>query len=879
MTTDTNASCGTSTLPLRAAVRRTLRECLHLSRFASAGGLLLGSLSAYAQTVPDSSGPPAASAGLQEIVVTAQRRSQTVQDVPYNISAVGSAAIEQSGAQSINDLTRLVSGLTTVDEGPGARGQTNNLTLRGLRTDSPGGGQATTETPGQTVNSVSTYWGETPIFFPMPLYDVDHVEVLRGPQGTLYGSGAEAGTIRFIPTRPQFARVAGEVQLEGSAIEPASQFDNWNRAARGILNLPLASTLAVRIVAGTEHDGGFITNNNLVVRQGSGQYAVPVPSIPGDLTSGPVIGPTERNTNTSTQWFARTAIRWAPSSRFDLQVDYLHQYISSANTQYSSPGYAGGPLDLTAPNAALPPGPSNPSVWPNSAFNMNPGGRYTSSAFIESPYSDTTNLVSAVATIDVGFASVTSASSYYNDNSIGVSDWTGLIDNPATVNYNLFFPYNNYPRIITPAYVPAEDHAFVEELRLVSKAGHFFDYVLGGYYNRQPAHAGWLQLMPGIAAYNAAIGQPNPSTFGDLIWDYDRNTTFQDRAVFGELTAHITSAWQVTGGVRYFGQSFTTDTISELVFCGSICASDQTNPEGLTTTSGTQRVHRHVWKWNTSYDLNRDNKIYLTYSEGFRRGGANAVPIAGTYASLPAYLIFAPDLAKNYEIGYKGFLFNHNLSYTADVYRVNLDNFQFNGVNLSGLPLTYNGSTARSQGVELELQASLASRTQITFGYAYTDAKVTQTFELFDYPSYALIPSFGGNGQTAPLFGGPIQEGTRLPGVPKSSVTAGIDHTIALTRFSNALLTLHLDGAYRSPESANIVPTSVYNWEIPSSFIGNARATLDPGGSFAYSLFVDNFSNDAGYSGGTNVQAYPNYGRFRFVARPRTWGLNLRYKF
>jgi iron complex outermembrane recepter protein len=799
--------------------------------------------------------------------------------VPYNISAISATAIEQSGSETLNDLTRVVPGLTTVDEGPGARGQTNNLTLRGLRTDSPGGGQATTETPGQSVNSVSTYWGETPVFFPMPLYDVDHVEVLRGPQGTLYGSGAEAGTIRFLPTRPQFDRVSGEMQLEGSAIENAAQLDNWNRAFRGILNLPLAENLAIRLVAGGEHDGGFINNDDLVVRKGPGEYAVPVPSIPGDLTSGPVIAPEARNTNTTNQWFARMALRWSPNERFDLQIEYLHQYINSANTQYASPGYPGGVLDLTAPNAALPPGPGNPSFWPHSSFTMNPGGTYTSTAFVESPYSDVTNLVNAVATIDVGFATVTSASSYYNDTSLGVSDWTGLIDNPATVNYNLYFPYNNYPRIVTPAYVPAADHAFVQELRLVSKPGHLLDYVLGGYFNRQPADAGWLQLMPGIAAYNAYIGQPNPSTFGDLIWNYDRRTEFEDRAVFGELTGHITPAWQVTGGVRFFGQSYSTNTTSLLVFCGAVCASDQVNPEGLSAASNASDVHRHVWKFNTSYDFATDNKVYLTYSEGFRRGGANAVATAGIYASLPVYLTYTPDLAKNYEVGVKGYLFDHKLRYTADVYRVNLENFQFDAVNLSGLPVTYNGSTARSQGAELELQASLTARTQLSVGYAYTSAEVTQSFELFDYPSYALIPSLGGNGQTAPLFGGPINAGSKLPGVPRHTLTVGIDHTLPVPVTPTAALTLHVDGSYRSSEWANIVPNSPYNWEIPASFIGNARATLEPGGPLSYSLFIDNFTNDPGYSGGTNVQAYPNYARFRFVARPRTYGLNLRYKF
>jgi len=840
---------------------------------------------AHAQTAPESASttPPSTSApqssGLQEVVVTAQRRAQSVQDVPYNISAISSASMQEAGATSINDLTSVVPGLTTVDEGPGARGQIDNLTLRGLRVDSPGGGQATTETPSQTVDSVSTYWGETPIFFPMPLYDVERVEVLRGPQGTLYGSGAEAGTIRLIPTPPQFDNFGGEVQAEGSAIQGAAQPDNWNRALRGILNIPLADKLAVRIVASGEHDGGFIDNDDLLLRKGQGLDGVPVPSIPGDLTSGPVIGPEEKDTNTANQWFARMAARWKPTDRFEFQLEYLHQYVNSANTQYSNPGYPGGLFDLTTPDAAEPPGPNNPAAWPHSSFNMNPGGTYTSTAFVESPYSDVTNLVDAVATVDFGFATITSASSYYSDTEIGVSDWTGLFNNPTTYNYDLFFPYNHYPREIADAYVPAADHAFVQELRLVSKPGHFFDYVLGGYYNRQPSSQGWLQLVPGIDAYETYIGEPNPSPYGDLIWNYQRESTFIDRAVFGELTAHITSAWQITGGVRYFGQTFWTDYASELVFCGAVCASDGTNPDGLSAGANVSSAHRHIWKGNTSYDFTPNLKAYATYSEGFRRGGANALSTGGIYASLPQYETFAPDFAKNYEVGIKGYALDHRLSYTADIYVVDWDNFQFDAVNLSGLPATYNGSTARSKGAEVELQASVTPRTQVTLGYSYTDATVTQTFALFDYPSYALIPSLGGNGQTAPLFGGPIEAGTRLPGVPLNTVTFGVDHTFPVPLGSNATLTLHADGSYRSSESANIVATGPYNWEIPSAFMGNARAILEPGGPLSYSLFIQNITDCSCYSGGTNVEAYPNYARFRFVSRPRTFGVNLRYKF
>jgi hypothetical protein len=92
-------------------------------------------------------------------------------------------------------------------------------------------------------------------------------------------------------------------------------------------------------------------------------------------------------------------------------------------------------------------------------------------------------------------------------------------------------------------------------------------------------------------------------------------------------------------------------------------------------------------------------------------------------------------------------------------------------------------------------------------------------------------------------------------------------------------LTLHLDGAYRSPETGDIQSTSPYNWHIPWSFVGNARATVDTGGHFSYNVFVENLTNDPGYSGGNNDQAVPNYSRARIVIRPRTYGLGIRYKF
>jgi iron complex outermembrane recepter protein len=862
-------------LNVRAAVARLLRHSRRLAAIGSAGGLLLSPMAAPAQTPP----PPATNVvnaepqeGLQEITVTAQRRVETVQDIPYNITAVSSEAISNSGAVSLNDLTRVVPGLTTVDEGPGARGGTNNLTLRGLRTDAPGGGKSAAEVPGGSVSSVSTYFGETPVFFPMPLYDVDRVEVLRGPQGTLYGSGALAGTIRFEPKQPDFTQASGSIDVDGSKTQYSS---DPSRKIIAIGNLPFSDTLAARVVAGREHDGGYINNDALWVRQGPGSLAAPAPSIPGDYTSGPVIGPLERDTNYADEWFARGALRWKHSDALEFQLDYLHQHIYSNNSSYANPGYPGATIDMTTPLIG-PITPQNPAAYPHSSFYVPPGGTYTSTAFLLSPYSENIDLVSGVGSYDLGLATLTSATSFYNNRGAGTSDDTTVFDNPASGNYNPYPPYNFYPRLFGPQPTSTGDRSFIQELRLVSNGKNLFDYVAGLYYQREIGIVNEYQFVPGIQQYLKYIGEPNPSTMGDLSFHSSRTTEFQDRAAFGELTLHATNAWQVTVGARAFRQTFSLNGFGDLWLCGAACSISGTDPSGQYLSNADQSSGRVIKKFNTSYDLSSAMKAYFTYSEGFRRGGANNVPLSGNFASLPSLQTFSPDLAKNYEVGIKGQALEHRLRYSFDVYRIDLNNFQFDTSNLSGFYNTYNGKTARSRGIELELEAALTSSTSMSLGYAYTDAIVTSTFQLYDYPSYALNPALGGTGQVEPIFNGPITAGTRLPGVPKNTLSGSIDQAIPLGTFG--ALTLHADGAYRSSSTGDISQTSAYYWIIPSSFIGNLRAILDKG-PLSYQAYVENFTDSAGISGGSFVQEFPNYARFRDVARPRTFGLELRWKF
>jgi iron complex outermembrane receptor protein len=860
--------CSTGAPPhsVAAAVKNALMQCKANALIFSTAALV----SSAAAAATDSA-PPSDTGGLTEIVVTAQRRTQTVQDIPYNISVLGSEDIKNSGAVNLNDLSRIVTGLVTVDQGPGARSFQNDLTLRGLRTDSPGGGSSAQYLPTQTVNSVSTYFGETPIFFPMILEDIERVEVLRGPQGTLYGSGAEAGTIRVIPRKPDFSTFSAEVSATGSFTEFAPQA---NDNVHGILNIPISDALALRLVAGQEHLAGFINATDLWQVD---SHSVPSPALPGNLSSGPAIQPEQRGINSSNQGFERLALRWKPTETVDVQLDYLHQTTTQASPQVSSPFWHGGCVNV--PNGTATPA-ANCAGEPISSFYAPAGGQYETAVFTKEPYDDTVDLASLVANIDLGFANFTSSSSYDRDRNFSSTNIIASAVNLGGGNgYVSYPPYNGYPRMNFVASVPATDKSFVQELRLTSNGKNLFDYVVGAFYQHETRDAHFTVQDFGQGAYNASIGQPDT---GDLESVGTANTVYSDKALFGELTAHLTSAWQVTAGVRFYRDAFTVENVNQLILCGALCSQDSTDPNGLTIVHNGQTISGHLKKFNTSYDFGPNTKIYATYSEGFRRGGTNALPANGPFAALPEYQTFQPDYAKNYEVGLKGSFLDKRIRYSTAVYRINLKDFQFNGYSEAGsYAAVFNGSSARTQGVEFETQAALTEQLTISVGYSFTDAKTTAPVNKSDLVTFALIPDFGGTGPTdiAPFI--TLPKGLRLPGVPRNTATLGVDYRVPATflPLNDWTLLLHADAAYRSSAPGNIDPTRVFYWEVPSSTVTNTRASLGINAHLTIDLFANNLTSNAAYSGASYLQQMSNPYQLRNITRPRTVGLTADYKF
>src|ERR1700676_4302202 len=208
---------------------------------------------------------------LQEVVVTATRRAVSAQDLPISITAVTGATLDKAGIEDISGLAHSMAGVSYADKGPFGGVSGSNLIIRGLNSETLTGVPAA---PSPIVPPVATYIDDTPLFVNLRLQDLDRVEVLRGPQGTLYGSGSLGGTIRFVQNPPDPSGFDAKVE---AGLSKTNHTHALNEDVNGMLNLPVSDTLAVRMNAGWTDDAGFINQPNLYALDASG---VPVAAQP-----------------------------------------------------------------------------------------------------------------------------------------------------------------------------------------------------------------------------------------------------------------------------------------------------------------------------------------------------------------------------------------------------------------------------------------------------------------------------------------------------------------------------------------------------------------------------------------------------------------------
>ncbi|MDB6008932.1 MAG: TonB-dependent receptor [Gammaproteobacteria bacterium] len=817
--------------------------------------------------------------GISEVTVTATRRVTTAQDIPLSITAVSGAALEKEGIQDIAGLAHSMAGVNFTDKGPfgGINGST--LIIRGLNSEATAG-QLALASP--VIPPVATYVDDTPLFVNLRLQDLDHVEILRGPQGTLYGSGSLGGTIRFVQNAPDPSAFDAKVE---AGLSKTDHTHALNEDITGVLNLPITETFAIRLNAGWTDDAGFINQPNLYQLDGSGVPLSSQPLTPANPVGvDPAIAPakwSKYGVNTYEYRNVRLAALWKPNDDFKAQLSYYYQRAAAGGFPYVATQSAAY-NQWISPNTQLP----GTNLIPQLYNSPVPAGvdRLSSATNSLEGTSDSVNLVALEADYDLGFATLTSSSSWARHDNATDTDLTAL--------YTNFYFYQNFygqnPRSFIQGHDRFDDKVWSQEFRLASKSGGTFDWVAGVFYKDQKTFIQEHEYYPGYDGFYANCPQTVPSDLGavngstcglgeyidtgatsvagiplvrDQAYIGDFETRFKDLAVFGELTWHVTSAWSVTGGTRAFKQTVNQAQQTGLLFDGPGFAANEALSD---------EFRRALWKVNTAYQLDKTDLVYATWSQGFRRGGVNALPptepvgytdqngVFHDHYVLPAALNhLAPDKVDNYEVGAKGTLAGR-FSYSVAVYDMEWHNVQ-EGVQLTPLvlPAALNIGDAQSRGVEMEFNASITRHLGAQLSYTYDQTKLKSISPLFSYPNTSV---------PAPALGSP------MPGTPKNSVALGVEY--GHIRIADGELEFAANANYRSviiPALSATVP------HVPGYTMVDSRVTFTRTHWLA-SLYVNNITNNLGINSYTDPAIYGN--RFQaVVSQPRTVGITVGYSF
>ena len=775
---------------------------------------------------------PADTDTLQEVIVTATRRSESAQNIPQSITAITGAAIEAAGISDKVDLAHSLAGINVTDKGAFGGVNGSSLIIRGLNSDSTSGDFIQSS---PIVQPVATYVDDTPLFFNLRLQDLDHVEILRGPQGTLYGSGSLGGTIRYVQNAPDLH--AFDARAEAGASDTAhTHHMNWD--VNGMLNLPISESLALRLNAGYTEEAGFINQPQLYVLNSSG---APASVQPGNLLSPPQTM-VQEGVNSNLYRTARAALLWKPNDDFHAQLSYYHQQSSADGYPYAAPIFGLEAL--------------------------------SSSDYIPATTDDTVDLAALTLEFELGFATLTTNSSWADHKNTTVGDVTSLYDNFP------FYPalYGENPRVLVTGHQGFDDKPWAQEIRLASKNNQAYEWVAGMFYKSEQTDIAENDFYPGYLDYfNACVpvygagsgvtpsqcgigetaytpGQPPTVINGipiikDQAYIGNFQTKYTDLAAFGEFTWHFASSWSATGGARLFKQTVSQNQQTGLLFDG---------PDYISNEAQSDTWRKALWKANLAYRIDDNNLVYATWSQGFRRGAVNGLPPTQigppVYVTPPGLYKVNPDTADNYEIGAKGTIRN-SFRYSAAIYDIEWHNLQESAfLTPLAIPGAINAGNAYSRGVEAELFDRITEHLSAQVNYTYDEAKLTS------YSALAL------EGLTVP----PPPTGTSLPGTPKNSASIALEY--GHVPVGNGELRMAANAHYQSSQLPALSATIPI---VPGYTTVGARAAYSIS-HWTTTLYVDNLTNQIGVNSYTDPVQWGKYYQ-ALVSRPRTFGFTVSY--
>ncbi len=773
------------------------------------------------------------SGGLEEVVVTAQKRTESLQDVPLSIQAIGTERLEQLNVSGFNDYVQYLPSVSYQTLSPGF----SRVFMRGAAAGDNGNHSGPLPGVGQYLDEqpITTIQGALDVH----MYDIARVESLAGPQGTLYGASSQSGTIRIITNKPDKEKFEAGYGLEGNTIAGG----DTGYLAEGFVNVPLGSKAAIRLVGWTRHDAGYIDNV-----EGTRTFN----------TSGITISNADRardDYNEVDTVGARAALRIDLNDNWSITPGIMAQEQKSKGVFASDPSV--GDLAVTHFHPE-----SNKDRWTQAALTVE--GR--------------------ISNFDVTYAAshLKRDVDYEQD----YSDYAFFYDS-APFFYGAYF-YDNAGDLISPSqFIQAKDGytKTSHELRVSSPRENRVRFVGGIFAQRQSHDIQQAYLVQDLADSSEVTG------WTDTFWLTKQERLDRDYALFGEVTFDATDALAFTVGARRFRAENSLEGYFGFGFTNSFGSStgEQSCPLGpdgpdyktapcLNLPLDEIQEDDTTYRLNATWRLNDDIMLYATASEGFRPGGVNR------RGGFPPY---RADFLTNYELGWKTSWAGNRLHFNGAVFNMRWEDFQFSYLGLNGLTNVQNAGNARINGVEVDVSWAASDQFTLYGGIALLDPELTQNFcrQLGDDGNE--LPAPGSIGDPS-LECDPIDfaaEGSRLPTTPrfKGNLTARYEFPLAgFQAFAQGSLVHQTSAPSALMPADNDLLGTQDGYTLADFSFGIERD------AYAFELFVDNATDEraelfryaecATYSPGAKV---PLCGPQPYIVtnRPRTIGLKFSQRF
>lgn len=639
----------------------------------------------------------AASAGLAEVVVTAQKRVENLQDVPLSIQAIGTKKLEEMNVTKFDDYAQLLPSVSFQSSGPSVE----HTYMRGVASGGDGNHSG-------SLPSVGMYLDEQPTTtidgnLNIHIYDIARVEALSGPQGTLYGASSEAGTIRIITNKPDPTGFKGGYDLEGNTVAHGGNGYSFE----GFVNIPITDYAAVRLVGWDVKDAGYIDN------------------VPGSVTF-PSSGITMTNTNLVKNNYNDVDTK---GGRAALKVDLNDNWTITPQIM--------GQVQQTDGSFAY-----NPAVGDLQIQHYFPDTVHDS--WVQSALT----IEGKISNFDLVYSGA-----YLNRNTHESSDYTDYSLFYDVAYGSGAYLHDNAGNLINPAqHIVGRDHytKTSHEFRIATPKDYPVRGTLGFFLQRQVHEILQdYQIKNDGTQLSDDLSVPGwPGT----IWLTDQERVDRDKAVFGELAYDILSNLTLNAGIRYYtfdntlegfygfnanysGSQGTATCFNNIPFHGAPCS----DLNGRSTGSG------NTPKVNLQYKIDRDHMVYATWSKGFRPGGVNR----NGGGTLPPY---KPDYLTNYELGWKTSWFENRLRWNGALFYEKWKDFQFSYLGANALTIIANAGEAEIKGVESDLEFQVTDGLTVTGGFAYLNAKLTEAFRPIDPTTGEVDPSlFAPNGEQLPV--------------------------------------------------------------------------------------------------------------------------------